>query len=433
MAAALPTSVDYQQLFHALPDALLLMTPNGTILDNTDAHVAASLKPREEVINRNLFEAYPVVDRNQGDEIERSHEHVRQHLQPHTMPVIRYDLAVPAEKGGGFEEMYWQATHYPILDAEGKLQYILQRTQNITEQYLAAQRAEEMQKALTEAQEYAHFVLGAVPVLVSSSRPDGRADYFNQRWMQFTGLTHEQLVAGEWVGAIHPDDQQRLADDWERVRYSTEEYQHEYRLRRHDGEYRWMLMRTVPRLDAAGNIVLRVGGSIDITDQKQMVEELLRANEEQAVLSDQAYQSYQLMRTQRETFHNLFMQAPALICILRGPEHRYDFVNPKYQQLFPHRQLLGRTVAEALPEVVEQGFVALLDNVYKTGETYIGNEVQIMLDRDGSGQLTMSYLNFTYQLYHEADAKAGISVFAFDVTDLVKARKVLEGNSTNPA
>ncbi|KUG08321.1 PAS domain-containing protein [Solirubrum puertoriconensis] len=429
MPAALPTSVDYQHLFRSLPDALLLMGPDGTILDNTDAHVAASLKPREEVVNRHLFEAYPSVDQNQGDEIERSHEHVRQHLQPHTMPVIRYDLAKP---DGGLEEMYWQATHYPIFDADGKLQYILQRTQNITEQYQAAQRAQEMQTALNEAQEYARFVLGAVPVLVSSSKPDGRADYFNQRWTQFTGLTQEQLIAGEWVNAIHPEDQQRLADDWERVRYSTEEYQHEYRLRRHDGEYRWMLMRTVPRLDAEGNIILRVGGSIDINEQKKMVEELLLANEEQATLSDQAYQSYQLMRSQRETFHNLFMQAPALICILRGPEHRFDFVNPRYQQLFPHRQLVGRTVAEALPEVIEQGFVGILDGVYQTGETFFGNEVLIMLDRDGSGELTPCYINFTYQLFREGEEKAGITVFAFEVTDLVNARKALEG-STNTA
>ncbi|AYA35825.1 PAS domain S-box protein [Hymenobacter oligotrophus] len=431
MAAALPSSVDYQQLFRSLPDALLLMAPDGTILDNTDAHVAASLKPRDEVVNRHIFEAYPVADQNQGDEIERSHEHVRQHLQPHTMPVIRYDLKLPAEQGGGFEEMYWQATHYPVLGAEGKLQYILQRTQNITEQYQAERRAQDMQKALAEAQEYARFVLGALPVLVSSSKPDGRADYFNQRWTQFTGLSHEQLVAGEWVNAIHPEDQLRLAEDWERVRYSTEEYQHEYRLRNHQGEYRWMLMRTVPRLDAAGNIVLRVGGSIDITDQKKMVEELLRANEEQAVLSDQAYESFKLAQSQRQTLLNIFMQAPALIALLRGPEHRFDFVNPKYQQLFPHRQLVGNTVAEAVPEVVDQGYIELLDRVYQTGETYQGNELLIMLERDDTRQLTPSYINLTYQLYYEGDEKAGIVVFAYEVTDLVNARKSLEGNAAS--
>lgn len=120
------------------------------------------------------------------------------------------------------------------------------------------------------------------------------------------------------------------------------------------------------------------------------------------------------------------MQTPALICILRGPEHRYEFVNPPYQRLFPHRELLGKTVAEALPEVVEQGLIDILDKVYNTGETFIGKEFNIQLDLDGSGRLQRRYLNFTYQLFLENDQKAGITVFAYDVTELVEARQVLE-------
>ncbi|HEX8329668.1 MAG TPA: hypothetical protein VF629_19175 [Hymenobacter sp.] len=86
------STVDYQRLFRSLPDSFLLMAPDATIPDNTDSHVAVSLKSREEVIGRTLFEAYPSVDQNQGDIIAASHEHVRRHLAPHAMPVIRYDL-----------------------------------------------------------------------------------------------------------------------------------------------------------------------------------------------------------------------------------------------------------------------------------------------------------------------------------------------------
>ncbi|WP_426060218.1 hypothetical protein [Hymenobacter sp. B1770] len=93
--SALDSAVDYQHLFRSLPNNLLLMSPDSTILDNTDSHAAATLKPREDIIGRNLFEAYPSVDQNQGNIIAESHEHVRQHLEPHTMPIIRYDLARP--------------------------------------------------------------------------------------------------------------------------------------------------------------------------------------------------------------------------------------------------------------------------------------------------------------------------------------------------
>ncbi|WP_303311802.1 PAS domain-containing protein [Hymenobacter sp. BT730] len=418
--------IDYQKLFRALPENFLLLAPDGLVLDNTDGHVAASLKPREEAVGKTIFEAYPTPDEQSTQVIRDSHDYVRQHLQPHTMPIIRYSLERPAEQGGGYEEMYWQATHYPILDEQGQLEFILQRTQNITEQYRAQLRAEQVQQELAEQQERNRFILESLPILVWTALPTGERDYFSSRWLQFTGRPLEAELNNQWIHNIHPDDQARVQKQWNESVATGQPYQVEYRLRRHDGQYRWVLMRAMPRYNANHEITMWVGGGTDIQDQKQMVQELLETNEQQALLSDQAYQAYQLAETQRETFYNLFMQTPAMICILRGPEHRFEFVNPEYQKLFPHRQLIGKTVAEVLPEVIEQGFVTLLDNVYNTGEAFVGNEQEIMLDRDGSGQLQRSYLNFTYQLFMEGGQKAGITVFAFDVTNLVLARQALE-------
>ncbi|MBF9144264.1 PAS domain-containing protein [Hymenobacter properus] len=426
-ASTAPDSpVDYQRLFRSLPDNFLLMKPDATIVDNTDSHVAASLKSREEAVGRTLFEAYPSVDQNQGDIIAASHEHVRQHLEPHAMPVIRYDLARPAEQGGGFEEMYWQATHYPLLDEQGNLEYILQRTQNITAQHRAAQEAERAQAALAESQDRTRFVLENLPVLIWTANAAGDRDFFNQRWLAFTGRTAEEQMGMEWSTSIHPDDRERVLAAWKNSVETGTTYQVEYRLRRHDGQYRWVLVRATPRRDAQGAINLWVGGGTDIHEQRQMVQELLTANETQAELAEQSYQLYQKAENQRETFHNLFMQAPAMICILRGPEHRYEFVNPVYQQIFPHRELLGHTVAEVLPEVKDQGIIEILDKVYQTGETFFGNELKLQLERDASKELKDTYFNFTYQQFRENGEPAGITVFAYEVTDLVRARQALE-------
>ena len=423
---ATSADVDYQQLFRALPDSFLLMAPDATILDNTDSHVAVSLKPREEVVGRTLFEAFPSVDQNQGDIIAASHEHVRQHLEPHTMPLIRYDLEVPAELGGGFEEMYWQATHYPLLDARGQLQYIMQRTQNVTEQYRAAQAAARAQAALAEEQQRTIFILNNLPVFIWTAQPDGARDFFNPRWLAFTGQTQEQEIGWQWAERLHPEDKDRVLTSWRHSVATGDPYQVEYRLRRHDDQYRWILSRATPRRNAEGAVTMWVGGATDIHEQRQMVQELLNANEQQAVLSEQAYQMYQRAEGQRETYESLFMQAPAMICILRGPEHRYEFVNPRYQQVFPHRQLLGHTVAEVLPEVKDQGIIAILDNVYQTGETFYGNELKMQLERDADGELRDSYFNFSYQQFRENNQPAGILVFAFEVTEFVRARQVLE-------
>ncbi|MCI1186328.1 PAS domain-containing protein [Hymenobacter sp. DH14] len=423
---AFAAPVDYQQLFHSLPENLLLMAPDATIIDNTDNHVAASLKPRAEVLGKTLFEAFPSVDQNEGDVIFQSHEHVRRFHEPHTMPLIRYDLAVPAERGGGFEEMYWQATHYPILDGAGNLQFILQRTQNVTEQHRAALRAAQVQADLDESQDRTRFILENLPVFIWTATPAGDRDYFNSRWLNFTGKEQATQTGRQWATSVHEEDRARVLAAWEQSVSSGEPYQVEYRLRRHDGQYRWILVRAVPRRNADGDINMWVGAGSDIHEQRQMVQELLSANEQQNSLSEQAYQMYQRAESQRETYQTLFIQAPAMTAIARGPEHRFEFVNPAYQQLFPHRELVGHTVAEVLPEIKDQGIIDLLDNVYRTGETFHGNEMKMQLERDASGTLKDSYFNFVYQQFRESGQPAGVMVFAFEVTGLVRARQALE-------
>ena len=109
----------------ALPGAYLLLAPDGTVLDNSDRHVEASLLPRAQAVGRHIFAAYPSALESQRA-LDASHEQVRRTLQTHAMPLLRYELERPAELGGGREERYWQVTHYPILKADGTLEYILQ-------------------------------------------------------------------------------------------------------------------------------------------------------------------------------------------------------------------------------------------------------------------------------------------------------------------
>jgi PAS domain S-box-containing protein len=416
---------DYIKLFQDLPDSYLLLAADGTIVTNSDQHVAVSLLPREKAVGRNIFDAYPSAPESQRALFE-SHEYVRRHKQAHTMPLTRYDLERPAEQGGGMEERYWQITHYPLFDQEGNLQYILQRPQDVTEKHLAELRSQEMAQELAESQHQARFVLEALPVMIWTSQADGAVTSFNQRWLSFTGRGREESLGWGWTQDIYPEEREGIVRRWQQATATGTEFQLEFRLRRHDGQYRWVLVRCVPRLTDGGQPASWVGGGTDIHEQKELVQEMLAANEQQALLSDQAYQAYQLAQSQRQTFYTLFQQAPAMICILRGTEHIFEFVNPVYQAVFPGRQLVGRTVAEALPEAASQGFIQLLDGVYQTGEPFFGKELLLSIDRDGDGNLQDAYFNFTYQLFEEGDQKAGITVFAFDVTDLVLARKGLE-------
>jgi PAS domain S-box-containing protein len=131
--------------------------------------------------------------------------------------------------------------------------------------------------------------------------------------------------------------------------------------------------------------------------------------------------------SERERFHNLFLQAPTSMGILKGPDHIFEIANPLYMELIGKRELIGKTVKEVMPELEEQGFIELLDGVYKTGETFQANEMLVQLDQHGNGQLTNKYLNFIYQAYRNSEGLIeGIFFFAVDVTEQVLSRKKIE-------
>ena len=131
----------------------------------------------------------------------------------------------------------------------------------------------------------------------------------------------------------------------------------------------------------------------------------------------------------REVFEQVFAHTPAAICVLRGPSHRYVYLNAAYQQLFPNRALLGHDVAEVLPETVGSGMVALLDAVYRTGETYFGHEYPLQLTAPDGGPAQELFFTFTYQAYREQDEIVGVSVLAYEVSEQVRASQASEASA----
>ncbi|RZK53424.1 MAG: PAS domain-containing protein, partial [Hymenobacter sp.] len=131
--------------------------------------------------------------------------------------------------------------------------------------------------------------------------------------------------------------------------------------------------------------------------------------------------------TQRQRLATLLAQVPALIASLTGPRHIVALTNAGFQQLYSNRELVGKPCAEALPELVSQSFIALLDQVYQTGETHYGHETLAYIDRTGTGPLEGRYFNFIYQATRDAGGQVtGVLVFATDVTEGVRARQQAE-------
>src|ERR1700752_3077152 len=123
------------------------------------------------------------------------------------------------------------------------------------------------------------LVVDTIPTLAWSARPDGSAEFFNQRWMDYTGLSAEQALGSGWQVAIHPDDLPRILETFRDALNSVKPYEVEGRFRRFDGEFRWFLFRGSPLRDRSGNLAKWYGTNTDIEERKR-AEDALRKSEE---------------------------------------------------------------------------------------------------------------------------------------------------------
>jgi len=130
---------------------------------------------------------------------------------------------------------------------------------------------------------------------------------------------------------------------------------------------------------------------------------------------------------ERDRLKRFVMQAPEGICVLTGPDLVFELVNPAYQEILSGRDLVGRPIFEALPELKGGPINELLDNVYNTGRLYVGTEVHIHVARYEGAPLEDRYFNFSYIPRLDADDKVeGILVYVFEVTDMVMAKRKVE-------
>ncbi len=153
----------------------------------------------------------------------------------------------------------------PLLDAQGQVVRWFGVNTEIGAQ-LAAERA------LGESQGMYEVLTNAMPQMVWSTRPDGRADYFSRQWYAFTGMPPGATDGAAWGDLLHPDDRERAQAQWEHSVATGEAYEVEYRMRHHSGEHRWTLARALPARDSGGAIVRWIGTCTDVHAGKSAAE-----------------------------------------------------------------------------------------------------------------------------------------------------------------
>ncbi len=190
----------------------------------------------------------------------------------------------------------------------------------------------------------------------------------------------------------------------------------------------WSATHT-PLLDERGEVIAILQHTMDITEMQTMKASLRSAESwgpswqqiGAAIMSRAG-----LIQDEGNQLRQLFAQAPGFVCFLRGPEHVYEMVNEAYQQVTGNRHLIGKRVTDGVPELAEQGFIDLLDQVYRTGEPYRGTGMRALLQRRPGVEPEEVYLDLVFQPIIGRDGRtSGIFVQGSDVTEQHRSQQEL--------
>jgi PAS domain S-box-containing protein len=203
----------------------------------------------------------------------------------------------------------------------------------------------------------AQLLVDSIPSLIHTSRPDGYLDYFNKPWLEYLGVSLERVAGWNWTAFIHPEDLEGIVAKWRACLATGEIFDYETRVRRGNGEYRWMFHRKVPLRDADGNIVKWYGSSLDIHERKTAEEELVRNAKELQRSEFYLAEGQRLAHMGSWAFnpHGFYYWSPELFRIHGldpasqppGVQEYLDCVHPQDRESIAN--LIKGILAEALP------------------------------------------------------------------------------------
>ena len=233
-----------------------------------------------------------------------------------------------------------------------------------------------------------------------------------------------------WEQLVHPEDREAVLRKVERSLLDGGDFEGEWRVVWPDGSIHWMLGRASIFKDQDGKPLRMLGVNIDITERKQAEEALRRSEAGYRVLSDRLQSLRAEAEGERSRLYELFMKSPSAIALMTGPEHRFTFINSECLRMSRRKrieELIGKTVREAIPEVTGQGYIELLDEVYRTGVPFVGTEMPVLLNDEPEGQPEQIFVNFVFQPLRNAEGEIDAVMYhGVEITQQVQSRKRIE-------
>lgn len=234
---------EWMDALDVVKDPIFMHDAEYRILRCNKAYQQCAALPFHDIIGRPYYEIFPKSD------------------GPLSCCLRAMEKAAAGEEELVVGDTTYRSRAFSINDEHGVYLYSVHIMEDVTE----SRRAERL---LRENEQNYRTLADAAPALIWASGIDKLCNYFNQPWLEFTGRALEQELGNSWTEGVHPDDLQHCLEVYLSAFERREPFSMEYRMRRHDGEYRWMRDDGCPRYDSDGAFIGYIGYLMDVTERK---------------------------------------------------------------------------------------------------------------------------------------------------------------------
>ena len=400
-----------QEVLRAMPLPAVMLSakaPDFAIEEVTDLWVNLTRIERITSVGNSFQVIFSPDVMSTFEALRHSFEDVIRHKRPERFPYVPYPVSHDPNNG---EERFFKVTgeNIPVLDSSGDVVFIIHTVRDVKG------GATEICKEGVNGHSDVDFDLRIQALVDHADEPvilcdhDGRLLQVNGATTNLLGYEQEDFTKKITVWDII--ERRGASNNFRWSNFQKEGYVSGYvDLKKRNGDVIHCNYNAWTHILSGKHLTILT----DITETRKL-EETLSKKERQ-------------FEVEQQRFYDMFREAPVGMCILKGPDHIYEKTNAFHDKLIGYRVVIGKTVEECFPELKEQGFIELLNDVYRTGETYVGQEQKICFQGQKEGGRDV-YLNFMYQPFRNHHGEvAGIFYFGVDVTEQVLARKKIEAS-----